>query len=63
MRDQFSNAQHVRKAAVVSKGGIVASQSRAYSGLLSCRNAQGVPISFSIEQVSAAVARRSEAGK
>ncbi len=42
---------------------IVASQSRAYSGLLSCRNAQGVPISFSIDQVSAAVARRSEAGK
>src|SRR6266403_988271 len=28
MRDQFSNAQQVRKAAVVSKGGIVAAQSR-----------------------------------
>jgi len=28
MRDQFSNAQHIRKPATVSKGGIVASQSR-----------------------------------
>ena len=28
MRDQFSNAQEVRKPAVVSKGGIVAAQSR-----------------------------------
>jgi hypothetical protein len=33
---------------------IVASSSPSYSGLLSCRNAQGVPISFSIDQVSAA---------
>jgi hypothetical protein len=31
---------------------IVASSSPAYSGLLSCRNAQGVPISFSIEEKS-----------
>ena len=28
MSDQFSNAQQVRKPAVVSKGGIVAAQSR-----------------------------------
>jgi gamma-glutamyltranspeptidase / glutathione hydrolase len=28
MRNQFSNAQQVRKPAVVSKGGIVAAQSR-----------------------------------
>src|SRR6201999_951184 len=28
MPDQFSNAQHIRKPAAVSKGGIVASQSR-----------------------------------
>src|SRR6201999_830671 len=28
MRDQFSNAQQIRKPAVVSKGGIVATQSR-----------------------------------
>ena len=28
MRDQFSNAQQIRKPAVISKGGIVASQSR-----------------------------------
>jgi gamma-glutamyltranspeptidase / glutathione hydrolase len=28
MRDQFSNAQHIRKSAVTSKGGIVAAQSR-----------------------------------
>jgi hypothetical protein len=41
---------------------IVASQSRSYSGLLSCRNAQGVPISFSIDQASAAVGRRPDAG-
>ena len=34
-----------------------------YSGLLSCRNAQGVPISFSIDQASAAVARGPDAGK
>jgi gamma-glutamyltranspeptidase / glutathione hydrolase len=28
MSDQFSNAQQIRKPAVVSKGGIVAAQSR-----------------------------------
>src|SRR5258705_10092742 len=28
MRDQFSNSQQIRKPAVVSKGGIVAAQSR-----------------------------------
>jgi gamma-glutamyltranspeptidase/glutathione hydrolase len=28
MRDQFSNAQQIRKPAAVSKGGIVATQSR-----------------------------------
>ena len=28
MRDQFSNAQEIRKPTVVSKGGIVAAQSR-----------------------------------
>src|SRR6202790_4479904 len=28
MRDQFSNAQQIRKPAVVSKGGVVAAQSR-----------------------------------
>ena len=28
MRDQFSNTQQIRKPAVVSKGGIVAAQSR-----------------------------------
>ena len=28
MRDQISNAQHIRKPAVTSKGGIVAAQSR-----------------------------------
>src|ERR1700749_4472576 len=28
MRDQFSNAQHIRKPAKVSQGGIVAAQSR-----------------------------------
>jgi len=42
---------------------IVASQSHTYSGLLSCRNAQGVPISFSIDQASAAVARGPDGGK
>jgi hypothetical protein len=42
---------------------IVASASRAYSGLLSCRNGQGVPISFTIDQASAAVARGPDAGK
>jgi hypothetical protein len=36
---------------------LVASPSRPYSGLLSCRNAQGVPINFSIEQASGADAR------
>jgi len=33
---------------------IVASRSQSYSGLLSCRNAGGVPINFSIEAQSAA---------
>jgi hypothetical protein len=42
---------------------VVASQSQSYSGLLNCRNAQGVPISFSIDQASAAIARRPDAGK
>jgi hypothetical protein len=42
---------------------VVASQSRPYSGLLNCRNAQGVPISFSIEEASAGVARAPDAGK
>ena len=42
---------------------VVASQSRPYSGLLNCRNAQGVPISFSIDPESAAVARGPDVGK
>jgi hypothetical protein len=42
---------------------IVASPSPSYSGLMSCRNAQGVPISFSIDSASAAEARRPDAGK
>jgi hypothetical protein len=42
---------------------IVASASPSYSGLLSCRNAQGVPINFSIDQVSAAGQGRPQAGK
>jgi hypothetical protein len=32
---------------------IVASQAPSYSGLLTCRNGQGVPISFSIEETTA----------
>jgi hypothetical protein len=42
---------------------VVASGSRPYSGLLNCRNAQGVPISFSIDEASATVARAPAAGK
>jgi hypothetical protein len=42
---------------------IVASASRSYSGLMSCRNGQGVPISFSIDPMGAAQARRPDAGK
>jgi hypothetical protein len=42
---------------------IVASASRSYSGLMSCRNGQGVPISFSIDPTGAAEARRPDAGK
>ena len=42
---------------------VVASPSRPYSGLLSCRNAQGVPISFSIEPVGVADAGSPGAGK
>jgi hypothetical protein len=42
---------------------VAAAASRAYSGLLSCRNGQGVPISFTIDQASAAVARGPDAGK
>ena len=33
---------------------IVANQAPSYSGLLTCRNGQGVPISFSIEEAAAA---------
>jgi hypothetical protein len=32
---------------------IVASQAPSYSGLLTCRNGQGMPISFSIEEMTA----------
>jgi hypothetical protein len=32
---------------------LVASRAQSYSGLLTCRNGQGVPVSFSIEQESA----------
>jgi hypothetical protein len=32
---------------------IVANQAPSYSGLLTCRNGQGVPISFSIEEMTA----------
>jgi hypothetical protein len=42
---------------------IVASASRSYSGLMSCRNGQGVPISFSIDPTGAAEARGPDAGK
>jgi hypothetical protein len=42
---------------------IVASASRSYSGLLSCRNGQGVPISFTIDQANAVVTRGPDAGK
>jgi hypothetical protein len=42
---------------------VVASPSRPYSGLLSCRDAQGVPISFSLEPVGVGAARSPGAGK
>jgi hypothetical protein len=42
---------------------IVASPSPSYSGLMSCRNGQGVPISFTIGPASAAEARGPNAGK
>jgi hypothetical protein len=42
---------------------IVASAPPSYSGLISCRNAPGVPISFSIDPTGAADARRPHAGK
>jgi hypothetical protein len=42
---------------------IVASASPSFSGLLSCRNAQGVPISFSIDPATAADQARAERGK
>ena len=42
---------------------VVASPSRPYSGLLSCRDAQGVPINFSIESVGVGAARPPGAGK
>jgi hypothetical protein len=42
---------------------IVASASPSYSGLLSCRNAQGVPINFSIDQASVADQGRPQGGK
>ena len=42
---------------------IVASASPSYSGLLSCRNAQGVPINFSIDQANVADQGRPQGGK
>jgi hypothetical protein len=35
---------------------ITANQAPSYAGLLTCRNGQGVPISFAIEEVSGAIA-------
>jgi hypothetical protein len=42
---------------------IVVSSSPSYSGLLSCRNAQGVPISFSLEEENASEQNRTDRGK
>jgi hypothetical protein len=42
---------------------IVASSSRSYSGLLSCRDGQSVPINFSIDQAGAADQGSPGAGK
>jgi hypothetical protein len=42
---------------------LVASPSRPYSGLLSCGNAQGVPINFSVQPVGVVAARSPGAGK
>ena len=42
---------------------IMATQAPSYSGLLTCRNGQGVPISFSIEQADAAGQNRLAAEK
>jgi hypothetical protein len=35
---------------------VIANQAPSYSGLLTCRNGQGVPISFAIEEMSGAMA-------
>jgi hypothetical protein len=42
---------------------IVATQATSYSGLLTCRNGQGVPISFSIEETTATANRAPRSGK
>jgi hypothetical protein len=42
---------------------IVASASRSYSGLLSCRDGQGIPISFSIDRSGAAEPGSAQAAK
>jgi hypothetical protein len=42
---------------------IVASQAPSYSGLLTCRNGQGVPISFSIEETTATANKAPRSGK
>jgi hypothetical protein len=42
---------------------IVASQAPSYSGLLTCRNGQGVPISFSIEETTATAAGKAPGSK
>ncbi len=57
MRLTMSRAPSAAEGTLAMEGDscrIVAAQPPSYSGLLTCRNGQGVPISFSIEEMTAA---------
>jgi hypothetical protein len=64
IRLTMSRAPAVAEGTLAMEGDscrIVASQAPAYSGLLTCRNGQGVPISFAIEETSTGAATESKA--
>jgi hypothetical protein len=66
MRLTMSRAPGAAEGTLAMEGDscrIVAAQPPSYSGLLTCRNGQGVPISFSIEETAAGTAAAGLAGE
>jgi hypothetical protein len=66
MRLTMSRAPGAAEGTLAMEGDscrIVATQAPSYSGLLTCRNGQGVPISFSIEETTATTGNTPGSGK